>query len=112
MAGPTMNSSRTGRGHSFLGISSGNRVWILLGFSKSPAIFARSLLLEMPMFTVKPSSRRIRFRSISAAARGGPYRRLVPVISAQASSMEYCSTTGATSRSSRTNCREASTYRP
>ena len=58
-AAPRDRRSRTGRGHIFSGISSGNRVCTLSGFSKSEAIFASSLLTDMPIFTVKPSSRRI-----------------------------------------------------
>lgn len=45
VAWPTRNSSRTGRGQSFSGISAGNSVWTRSGFSKSPAILASSLLL-------------------------------------------------------------------
>ena len=41
-----------GRGHIFAGISSGKRVCTLFGFSKSEAIFASSLLVEIPTFTV------------------------------------------------------------
>ena len=72
VAGPSMNSSRTGSGQSFCGTSSGNSVWTLSGFSNSPAILASSLLDEMPIFTVKPSSSRMRVRSSSAAATGEP----------------------------------------
>ena len=66
----------------------------------------------MPMFTVKPSSSQMRLRINSAASRGGPQSRWVPVISTQASSMEYCSTDGENSRSMATKCREAWTYNP
>ena len=47
----------------------------------------------------------------SAANRGAPHSRSVPVISTQASSMEYCSTCGLNWRSISTKCREASTYK-
>ena len=56
---PRKRRSLTGSGHIFTGISSGNRVCTLSGFSKSEAIFASSLLTEMPIFTVNPSSVRI-----------------------------------------------------
>lgn len=46
----------------------GNRVWQRSGFSKSDAILASSLLLEIPMFTVKPSSFLIRSRIWLAVA--------------------------------------------
>ena len=81
----------------------------LLGFSKSPAIFARSLLEEMPTLTVKPSSSRTFRRNASAAMTGGPKSRAVPVMSTQASSMEYCSTTGLKVRSTSTKWRLHST---
>ena len=51
-----------GRGHIFSGTSSGQRVWVLSGFSKSLAIFARSLLEEIPTFTVNFSLVRISSR--------------------------------------------------
>ena len=57
---PQRKSSPTGSGHILPSISSGNSVCTLSGFSKSLAIFARSLLDDMPTLTVKPSSRRIR----------------------------------------------------
>ena len=50
------NSSRTGSGQSFFSSSHGKSVCTLFGFSKSPAIFASSLLLETPILTVKPNS--------------------------------------------------------
>ncbi len=59
VAGPTQNSSFTGSGHIFLSISQVNRVWTWSGFWNSEAILASSLLSDTPMFTVKPSSRRI-----------------------------------------------------
>ena len=52
----TKNNSETGNGHIFLSISSGNSVCTLSGFEKSPAILANRKLLEIPIFTVKPSS--------------------------------------------------------
>ena len=68
-----------------------------------------SALLEMPTFTVKPSSSQIIRRIFSAASRGLPQSRSVPVISTQASSMEYCSTTGRNERSPSTKWRLHST---
>ena len=92
--GPTPNSAPTGSGHSFWGISSGQRVWVRSGFSKSLAVFASSRLTEMPTLTVKPHSRLTRSRMASAACTGGPNSASLPVISTKASSMLNCSTTG------------------
>jgi hypothetical protein len=107
VARPTKNSSPAGSGQSLSGSSGGKSVCTLSGFSKSPAILASSLLQEMPMFTVKPSSSRMRFLSRSAASTGGPQRDSVPVMSAQASSIENCSTAGETVLSSAIRLREA-----
>ena len=85
--------SHTGSGHIFSCISSGKRVCTLSGFSNSPAIFASSLLLEIPTFTVNPRVSRISSFSRCAVSRGLPNRACVPVMSAKASSMLYCSTT-------------------
>ena len=60
--------SPMGRGQSFAGTSSGNRVWVLSGFSKSLAILARSLLPEIPTFTVKPRVSLILSRICAARA--------------------------------------------
>ena len=92
-APPTKNKSLTGNGHIFLSISSGNKVCTKSGFLKSLAIFARSLLLDTPTFTVNPSSRCISSFMVFAATTGEPNKFVVPVISTKASSMLYCSTT-------------------
>ena len=84
---PTKNSSRMGSGHSFDGISSGNSVWHLSGFSKSEAILANSLLGATPMLTVNPSSRRIRSRIWLATSSGAPNKWMVSVMSRKISSM-------------------------
>ena len=94
VAFPTKRRFPTGSGHIFFWISSGNRVCTLSGFSKSDAIFARYLFSEIPIFTVKPSSSLILLRILSAASRGSPNKICIPVISTNASSMEYCSTSG------------------
>ena len=52
---PAIYSSLIGSGHIFCRISSGKRVCVLSGFSKSEAIFASSLFSEIPIFTVKPN---------------------------------------------------------
>ena len=74
VAGPTKNRSDTGRGHIFSGISCRYRVWTRSGLRKSEAILARSLLWDMPMFTVKPSSSRILSFIRAAASSGAPNR--------------------------------------
>ena len=56
------------------------------------------------------AAEKMRSRIFSAASRGLPQSRSVPVISTQASSMEYCSTTGLNCRSISTKWRLASTY--
>ena len=67
---PTMKSSDTGRGHIFASISSGYRVWTFPGFSKSLAIFASTLTVEIPTFTVNPKRAKIRSRMRPAASSG------------------------------------------
>ena len=52
---PAMYSSPMGSGHIFSRISSGNSVCIRSGFSKSEAILARSLFVDIPIFTVNPN---------------------------------------------------------
>ena len=91
-APPTKNKSRTGSGHIFFSISSGNRVCTRFGFLKSLAIFASSLLLDTPTFTVNPSVWHISSFMVLAAIPGLPNKLSVPVISTNASSMLYCST--------------------
>ena len=49
-----MNRLLIGSGHIFCWISSGKSVCVLFGFSKSEAIFARTLFEEIPTLTVKP----------------------------------------------------------
>ena len=94
-APPTNSSSPTGSGHIFCGISSGNSVCTLSGFSKSLAILAQSLFRPIPIFTVKPSSSRIRSLISWARAIGFGYMCSVPVKSRKHSSMENSSTAGA-----------------
>ena len=53
----------------------------------------------MPTLTVKPSSRRTRRRIVCAAVSGGPNSASVPVMSRNASSMEYTSAAGTMRRS-------------
>ena len=72
VAGPTVKSSPTRSGHSFSRISPSNRVWTLSGFSKSLAIFASSLLLATPIFTVKPRLSRISSFILRASSTGSP----------------------------------------
>ena len=92
--GPTPKRFPTGMGQSFCGTSSGQRVWVRLGFSKSEAVLASSRFTDTPTLTVKPSSRNTRSRRASAASTGGPKSPSLPVISTKASSMLNCSTTG------------------
>ena len=86
-APPTKNNSRIGRGHILSATSRGNRVWHLSGFSKSEAILARSLLVEIPIFTVNPRSFLIRSRISLATSRGLPKRWMVLVMSRKISSI-------------------------
>ena len=89
VAGPTQNSSFTGSGHIFLSISQVNRVWTWSGFWNSEAILASSLLSDTPMFTVKPSSRRISSFSWCANAVCVPHNPIVPSTWQNASSILY-----------------------
>ena len=64
------------------------------------------------MLTVNPSSRLMRFFSLWAKAQGSPVSFSMPLISINASSMLYCSTSGVYSLSSSINFFEYSLYMP
>ncbi len=88
---PTRNRSPTGSRHILSGISCGNSVCTRSGFLKSLAIFASSLFVDIPTFTVNPSSRRISSLMRAADSTGGPKSFSVPVMSTKHSSILHCS---------------------
>ena len=88
---PTMYRSPIGSGQSLEGISSGHRVCTLSGFSNSQAILARSLFVDIPILTVKPSSFFILSFIMCAVAKGSPKYFSIPVQFRNASSIEnFC----------------------
>ena len=83
-----------GSGQSFSGIWEGQRVWVLSGFSKSEAIFARTRLEDMPTLTVKPKRSFTEARMKAAPSSGEEYLWAIPVKSRKHSSILTCSRSG------------------
>ena len=103
---PTKKRSVTGSGHILRGISSGERVWVRLGFLKIRGHFCQKLIFRNPdihckaqLFMNPPAQRIRRQKRISQ-------RDCVPLISIKASSILYCSTQGVYSRRISINARE------